>query len=236
MPDQVPSTALIELKNLSKSFRTGTETVHALKNINLTIKKGELLAIVGPSGSGKTTLAHIIGGLTKPNDGEILVKQEKLSIKNDKKTSLFRNRTVGFVFQNFSLIPHYSAIENVAIPLVVAGVKPKRRRELAQKYLTLVGLEKLTKRRANQLSGGQRQRVAIARALVMRPELIIADEPTGNLDTTKSAEIMSVLRYLSQKQGITVLIVTHDPRIAQAATRVVTITDGQITGDAHANK
>jgi putative ABC transport system ATP-binding protein len=219
---------LIEVDDVSKTYRRGSETITALHNVSLSIRTGELLAIVGPSGSGKTTLTHVIGGLASPSSGTVKIAGRKLNTRSDKALSLYRNTQVGFIFQNFSLLPHYTAIENVTIPLVVANMSPKKRRDLALQYLKLVGLEKRTNQRANELSGGERQRVSIARALVSHPQIIIADEPTGSLDSKRGNDIMKILELLSHTYGVTVLLVTHDEALAARADRLIHIRDGNI--------
>lgn len=219
---------LIRAKNISKKYRRGYESVTALHDLSLDIKKGELLAIVGPSGSGKTTLTHIIGGLVSSDTGTVIVNGRELKKRNDKTLSMYRNMQVGFIFQNFSLIPYYTAMENVTIPLVIANMSARKRRELAERYLKLVGLEKRMHQRANELSGGERQRVSIARALVNQPQIIIADEPTGSLDSVRGDEIMSLLETLSHEEGITILMVTHDESLAVRADRRIHIRDGRI--------
>ena len=224
----------IRLIQVSKTFRLGRSKVHAVRGVSLRIKKGELLAIVGPSGSGKTTLAHIIGGLTRPDEGEVHINGTILR-RSDRSLSAYRNQRAGFIFQTFGLLPHYSALENVSIPLVVAGVGRRERKQRALKYLKLVGLEAQAKQRAETLSGGQRQRVSIARALVQHPEIIIADEPTGSLDSVRGQEIMNVLHNLCRQQGITVVFVTHDLQLAKQADRIAHMQDGQLrTGAADA--
>lgn len=228
---------LIRISDVSKKYRRGHESVDALHNISLDIYKGELLAIVGPSGSGKTTLTHIVGGLITPDTGTVEVQGRALKGRRDRQLSNFRNSEVGFVFQNFSLIPYYTVLENVTIPLVIAKMSPRERHELAKEYLKLVGLEKKIHQRANELSGGERQRVAIARALVNHPQIIIADEPTGSLDSARGNEIMSMLETLSHKRGITVLMVTHDTKLAARADRSIHIQDGHILKEeSHANR
>lgn len=223
-----PTDSVIELSNISKYYRNGREQLAAVHDVSLTVRRGELLAIVGPSGSGKTTLTHIIGGLIRPNQGSVVVHGKQLDQQSDRKLARYRNREVGFVFQSFSLLPHYTALENVAVPLVLARMRPRKRKALAMKYLKMVDLEQQASQRATTLSGGQRQRVAIARALALQPKLIIADEPTGSLDSTRGNEIMHILEQLSE-QGITVLIVTHDLDLAARADRIVHIRDGQLT-------
>jgi len=218
---------------VSKKYRRGHEIITALDDASLSIDKGELLAIVGPSGSGKTTLTHIIGGLTSPDSGDVVVDGHVLNKHSDKALSFYRNTQVGFIFQNFSLLPYYTAAENVMIPLVVANVTPSKRRELAIEYLKLVGLEKQANQRANQLSGGERQRVSIARALINHPQIIIADEPTGSLDSTRGNDIMHMLEVLVRSHGVTILMVTHDEALARRADRIIHIRDGSIREEEH---
>jgi len=224
----VVANPLIEVRNIAKKYRRGHEGIAALNGVSLNVYKGELLAITGPSGSGKSTLAHIIGGLTKPSEGKVLVDSVALSEQSDKKLSRYRNTDVGFIFQNFGLIPYYSAVENVITPLLLARTPRKERRERAMTFLKLVGLEKRAHQHVDQLSGGERQRVAIARALVHKPRIIIADEPTGSLDSKRGNEIMSLLETLSRKHGITILMVTHDESLARRADRIIHIYDGKI--------
>lgn len=227
---------LIRVENVAKKFHRGHETIVALDDVSLDVFKGELVAIVGPSGSGKTTLTHIIGGLSSPDGGSVSIAGETLKKQSDKALSRYRNRDVGFIFQSFSLISSYSALENVMIPLVVANIPSKKRREVSEKYLKLVGLEKRMHQRANELSGGERQRVAIARALVNQPKIIIADEPTGSLDSVRGNEIMTILETLSHKHGISVVMVTHDLALARRADRQIHIRDGRIEKEQHANR
>lgn len=224
----IRETVLISAAGISKRYRQGRETIAALDDVSLSVRQGELLAVVGPSGSGKTTLAHIVGGLDTPHEGSVEVAGHALKKSSDKQLSRYRNDEVGFVFQDFGLVPHYTVAENVAMPLVIAGIRPRKRRELVEKYLQLVGLEDRASQRASKLSGGERQRVSIARALVNQPKIIIADEPTGSLDSKRGAEIMKVLKLLSRGQGITILMVTHDMTLAAQADRVVHLRDGKI--------
>lgn len=220
--------AFIDIQGVSKTYKSGHETVAALRDVYLAIRKGELLAIVGPSGAGKTTLIHIIGGLIKPDQGSVRVNGRALSKRSDKALSKYRNSSVGFIFQNASLLPHYTALENVMVPLIIAGVPRKRRQVLAQRYLEMVGLSKQATQKAQELSGGERQRVGIARALSQQPQIVIADEPTGSLDSARGLEIMHILETLSHQHGITVLMVTHDEKLAARADRIVHIHDGQV--------
>lgn len=225
---------IIELRDVSKHYRRGAETVAALSGVSLAIKKGDLISIIGPSGSGKTTLTHIIGGLLTPDEGELIVDGKPLKKRSDKALSNYRNTKIGFVFQNFSLIPHYTSLENVTLPLIVAGMSGSKRRARAKELLQSVGLDKRMNQRVDRLSGGERQRVSIARALAAEPEILIADEPTGSLDSVRGSEIMSVLETLNSKQGITVIIVTHDPKIAARTHQIIKIQDGKIAGVHHA--
>lgn len=219
--------AVIDIKNLTKTYRLGDETLHALDDVSCTIAAGEFVAITGPSGSGKSTLANIIGGLDRPTAGTIMVDGEDLSKERDKQLSDYRNRHIGFVFQSFNLQGTHTALENVMLPLVFARMKPAERKARAKECLEMVGLGDRLRHKPTQLSGGQRQRVAIARALAVRPSIILADEPTGNLDSARGEEIMKLLRDLN-KQGITLIVITHDLSIAKQADRVIQIKDGKI--------
>jgi putative ABC transport system ATP-binding protein len=219
---------VIELKNVTRTYKMGHQEIRALDGVNLTIADGEFVAVLGPSGSGKSTLLHVVGGLDTPSVGEVVVDGRNLSQAKDRELAQFRNRRVGFVFQTFNLQPTYSAVENVALPLVFAGVPPAERRRRAEDALEAVGLAERLQHKPAQLSGGERQRVAIARALVTDPAYILADEPTGNLDTTTSHELVSLLQRLHQERGLTVVLVTHDIEMAALAGRQITLRDGQI--------
>lgn len=221
--------ALIQCSGLVKTYRLGDETVHALDNVSLSIREGEFVSISGPSGSGKSTLANIIGGLDQPDSGSVMVGGIDLSKARDKALSHYRNDNVGFVFQSFNLQVHETALENVMSPLTI-GAKGgrKERREKALAALEKVGLADRAKHKPTQLSGGQRQRVAIARALVNSPRIVIADEPTGNLDSTRGATVMDELKRLNKQEGMTLLVITHDPNVAAMADRVLTIVDGKL--------
>lgn len=219
---------MIELKNVSKTYELGGEKIVALDHVNLKVDKGDFIAIMGPSGSGKSTLANIIGGLDEPEEGEVLVDDQSLARASDKALSNYRNKRIGFIFQSFNLQPVYTALENVMIPLVFGRVSVGERKKRAVDCLKLVGLEDRMNHRPNQLSGGQRQRVCIARALANNPEVIIADEPTGNLDSKKGQEIVQILKALNSKMGVTVIVITHDHEVAKEAKKVLTIKDGKI--------
>ncbi len=220
--------ALIELHDVVKTFKLGDEVLNALDHVNLSVSAGEFIAITGPSGSGKTTLANIIGGLDHPNSGSVVVDGNELAHTRDNKLSTYRNQNVGFIFQSFNLQGTNTALENVMLPLVFARMKNKDRKARAKQCLEAVGLGDRLKHKPSQLSGGQRQRVAIARALAIQPKIIIADEPTGNLDSAKGTEIMQLLHDLN-KEGITLLIITHDETIARQAGRRIQIRDGKIS-------
>ncbi|MBI3624120.1 ABC transporter ATP-binding protein [Candidatus Saccharibacteria bacterium] len=219
---------MIELKGVTKTYRLGDETLNALDGVSFRVNSGEFVAITGPSGSGKSTLANIIGGLDHPNNGSVVVDGNELAHTRDSKLSTYRNQHVGFVFQSFNLQANNTALENVMLPLVFAHMKNKDRKARAKACLQAVGLGDRMKHKPTQLSGGQRQRVAIARALAANPKIIIADEPTGNLDSARGQEIMKVLTNLN-RQGITLLVISHDDSVARLADRVVAIHDGKIT-------
>ncbi len=219
---------LIELQDVVKTFKLGDEVLQALDHVNLSIKAGEFVAITGPSGSGKTTMANIIGGLDHPNSGSVIVDGNELAHTRDNKLSVYRNKNVGFIFQSFNLQGNNTALENVMLPLVFARMRNKDRKLRAKTCLEAVGLGDRLNHKPGQLSGGQRQRVAIARALAIEPKIIIADEPTGNLDSARGAEIMKLLHDLN-KQGITLIVITHDDHIAHQASRRIDIHDGKIT-------
>ena len=227
-------TAFIEVRDLKKDYHLGDEFVHALAGVSLDISKGQFVAFVGPSGSGKSTLLHLIGGLDTPSGGSIVVDGHILNRASDRELAVYRNRNIGFVFQAFHLHPTYTALENVAIPLLFSGVAKTERLERAKKALDAVNMGHRSDHRPNQLSGGERQRVSIARALVTNPQIIVADEPTGNLDTVNGARIMDLLTSLNKEHGITLIVATHDAELARRAQRVITLRDGLITGDSGA--
>lgn len=221
---------MIEINEVSKVYKMGKEKVVALNNVSLKINKGEFVAIIGPSGSGKSTLMHIVGGLDSPTTGTVSIEGNDISRLKDKQLSKYRNEKIGFVFQAFNLENSQTALENVMMPLIFAGISKKERKERALKALEQVGLKDLAKHKPNEMSGGQRQRVSIARALVNNPEIIFADEPTGNLDSKAGENIMELFKEINAK-GFTVIMVTHNPEEANKAKRVVKIKDGEIISD-----
>jgi putative ABC transport system ATP-binding protein len=221
------TTAIVELRGVTRTYKLGDETLKALDDVSFTVKPGEFVAITGPSGSGKSTLANVIGGLDTPTSGTVLVDGQDLSHTRDSQLSNYRNQHIGFIFQSFNLQGTNTALENVMLPLVFGRMKNKDRKARAKECLEAVGLGDRLKHKPGQLSGGQRQRVAIARALAGNPKIIIADEPTGNLDSTKGQEVMKLLGDLNKK-GITLLVITHDPTVARQARRIVEIHDGKI--------
>ncbi len=221
---------LIETRDLWKSYEMGSETVHALRGVSFTIERGEYVAIMGPSGSGKSTLMNLIGCLDTPSQGSYLLNGKQVSQMNDDELARIRNEEIGFVFQTFNLLPRATALHNVELPLVYAGVPAHERLERARAALQRVELAERMSHRPNQLSGGQRQRVAVARALVNNPSILLADEPTGNLDSKTGVEIMALFARLHEA-GNTIVLVTHEADIAAHAHRVVHLRDGQIEGD-----
>lgn len=226
----IPGEPLIEIEELWKTYLMGSEEVHALRGASLSIRRNEYVAIMGPSGSGKSTLMNLIGCLDSPSRGSYVLAGRKVSDLADDELARIRNLEIGFVFQTFNLLARATALRNVELPLVYAGVPTQERRERALQALEAVELAHRGKHRPSELSGGQRQRVAIARALVTRPSLLLADEPTGNLDSKTSLEILDLFDRL-HLAGNTVILVTHEPDIAQRARRIVTIHDGQISSD-----
>ena len=218
---------MIELQHISKVYEVGGQPIYALRDTSENIQSGEYVAIVGPSGSGKSTLLNIIGCLLRPSEGAYLFNGEDVSQFDDQALSHVRQHQIGFIFQSFHLVPRLTALGNVALPMVFAGIPSSERQFRAKKALESVGLSDRANHRPNQLSVGQRQRVVIARAIIMQPSLLLADEPTGNLDTHSGQQIMELLESLNAK-GLTMLVVTHDPNVARQANRVIVLADGQI--------
>lgn len=221
---------IIDIEHISKIYEMGTQQVAALKDVSLKIRENEYVALMGPSGSGKSTLMNILGCLDTPSTGKYLFKENNVSEMDDNDLAEIRNKEIGFVFQTFNLLPRANAVKNVELPLVYAGVSPSKRTELAEKTLIEVGLGERMDHKPNEMSGGQRQRVAIARALVTNPAIILADEPTGNLDSKTGEDIMSLFNKLWQN-GNTIILVTHEEDIAQHAKRIIRLRDGLIESD-----
>jgi putative ABC transport system ATP-binding protein len=225
--------SMISLSNLTKTYQMGDNTVHALRSVSLDVERGEFVTIIGPSGSGKSTMMHVLGCLDRPTSGQFLLNGRDVSSLPRDELAGIRNKQIGFVFQGFNLLPRTTALENVEVPLLynhpVVSAAERHKRALAA--LTAMGLGERAHHHPSQLSGGQQQRVAIARALVNEPNLILADEPTGNLDTKTSIEVMALLQELREKRTITVVLITHDMDVARYGTRIVSIRDGQIVSD-----
>lgn len=223
-------TKLIELKGINKAYKNGDQELRVLKDINLEVEEGEFVAIMGPSGSGKSTLMNVIGLLDRPTSGEYFLEGQEVGNLGEKKLARVRNEQIGFVFQQFFLLSKLNAFQNVELPLIYAGVHPAKRKEIAEQYLEKVELGSRMHHLPSELSGGQKQRVAIARALVNRPAIVLADEPTGALDTKTGEQIMDLLTKLNQ-EGKTIIMVTHEPEIAAFANRRIVIRDGVISSD-----
>lgn len=219
---------VISVKDLYKIYRVGESKVRALNGVSFTIEKGEFCAIVGTSGSGKSTLLNMLAGLEKPTKGEIVIAGEHMETKNENQLVKFRREHIGFIFQSFNLLASMNAIENVAMPLTFQGMSKEKRIKKAEEVLELVGLSKHKKHKPTQMSGGQQQRVGIARALVVQPEIIFADEPTGNLDSKTSAEVMALIKKIIREKNQTLVMVTHDDHLASFADRIFRISDGKI--------
>ena len=222
---------LLQLHHIRKEYTSGAVTTVVLKDINLSFEAGEFVAIMGASGSGKSTLMNILGFLDRPTSGQYLFDDVDVTHFNENQLADIRNQKVGFIFQSFNLLSRTSALDNVRLPLIYSGVPANDQKALASELLVQVGLADRLSNKPNQLSGGQQQRVAIARALVNKPKVVFADEPTGNLDSKSSLEIMQILTQLNQKQGNTIIMVTHEPDIAQYAQRILTMHDGEIVRD-----
>jgi putative ABC transport system ATP-binding protein len=233
----MPDRPLIEIRDITKTYRMGTVEVHALRGVSLQVNQGELLSIMGPSGSGKSTMMNILGCLDQPTSGEYYLDNKDVGDLDDDALAEIRNRKIGFVFQTFNLLPRTSALQNVELPLIyqrmgfMRGASGRDRAQRAIQSLEAVGLEDRIHHHPNELSGGERQRVAIARALAMQPAIILADEPTGNLDSRSGAEIVSIFQRLNREMGITVVFVTHDSGIAAHTQRVVRLRDGKVVAD-----
>ena len=219
---------MIRLENIHRYFQVGEQSVHALNNINLTINKGEYISIMGPSGSGKSTLLNVIALLDQPSSGQYFLNNQDVTQLNDQQLAKVRRENIGFVFQFFHLIPRFSAAENIEIPMILAGIPAKERKQRVAEALAAVNLQQRASHRPDQLSGGQTQRVAIARAMIMRPQILLADEPTGNLDSHSGQEIIALLENLNQQQ-VTLVTITHDEAVGRRAHRRIRIVDGQIT-------
>lgn len=222
--------SLIRLHNISRRYQMGTETIHALREVSLEITRGEYVAIMGPSGSGKSTLMNLLGCLDTPTAGEYHLNGVQVSELDDNDLAEIRNREIGFIFQTFNLLPRSDALRNVELPLIYAGVSAEERRQIALAALTNVGLADRIHHKPNELSGGQRQRVAVARSLVNKPSILLADEPTGNLDSKTGTEILALFDELS-RQGNTIIVVTHEEDVARHSRRILRIRDGQIASD-----
>ena len=229
-PSKGAGDSLIEIRSVRHDYRLGSEVIHALRGVDLSIRRNEFVAISGPSGSGKSTLMNLIGCLDTPSAGEYRLAGQAVSDLDDAELARIRNREIGFVFQTFNLLPRATAVQNVELPLLYAGVPKRKRRPLAEEAMGQLGLADRRGHRPNELSGGERQRVAIARALVNRPSIVLADEPTGNLDSTTSGEIMELFEEL-HRQGQTLILVTHEADIAQHARRHLQLVDGNVTQD-----
>ena len=224
-------TSVLETRNVKRTYQMGKVTVSALRGVSLEIEEGDFVAILGPSGSGKSTLLHVLGGLDRPDDGEVLIDGTSLYMLNDNKRADVRLRKIGFVFQFFNLLPRLTALRNVELPLTLADVGEQESVKKAKDLLELVGLGDRTSHRPTELSGGEQQRVAIARALVNEPKIVLADEPTGNLDTTTGGEIVRLMQRLNKEKGQTFIVVTHDPSVAENADRILFLKDGVIQGE-----
>jgi len=221
---------MLKIKDLHKSYPIGKDSLHVLKGLNLHIKEGEFVAIMGSSGSGKSTLLNIVGLLDEHDEGEYWLDGKKIEKLDEKKAAILRNKFLGFVFQSFNLIPYKTALENVALPLYYQGIGRKERQKIALEYLDKVGLKDWAKHLPNELSGGQKQRVAIARALVTKPKLVLADEPTGALDSTTTDSVMQLLKEIND-EGMTVFVITHEEEVAAQTKRIVRLKDGVIISD-----
>jgi putative ABC transport system ATP-binding protein len=219
---------IIELKKVTRLYNLGGEPIYALNNVNFKVGQGEYVSITGPSGSGKSTLVNVISGLDTPTKGSVIVGGKELSGMRDDALSVYRNQTIGFIFQSFHLQPAYTILDNVMLPLILQGVSLHERKKRATEYLQMVGLDKRMDHKPSELSSGQQQLAAIARALVVHPKIIIADEPTGNLDSARTFEIFQLLQKIND-QGTTLVVITHDPNMAHLADRIAQMSDGKLT-------
>ncbi len=228
------SSTVIRLDRISKSYSQGGHRARVLHGVSFTASQGEITTITGPSGSGKTTLLRIIGGLSQPDHGVVKVKNKDIYALSDRKLSAYRNREIGFIFQDYRLLPRYNAIENVMLPLMIAGLSKREQVARATRALRTVGLESVRSRRVDRLSGGQEQRVGIARALARNPTVLIADEPTGNLDTARGSDIMQLFKTLRSQHGTSIVMVTHDDQLAAQADHLIRVVDGRVREDLRA--
>ncbi len=226
------SDVFIQVSGLARSFEIGNQIIHALRGVDLSIQSGAFCTVQGHSGSGKSTLLYLIGGLDRATSGHVQIADCVIGELDENQLAEFRRQTMGFIFQSYNLIPSMTALENVIFPMIFSGVPQKKRLERAKEVLAHVGLDDRMEHRPSELSGGQQQRVAIARALVNHPSLILADEPTGNLDTASSKAVMEILKDLNQKEGVTIILVTHNPDLVKYATQRISILDGQIISNA----
>jgi putative ABC transport system ATP-binding protein len=229
-------TPILEVRNIRKGYKLGKIQVPALRGITFNVNQGEFLAIFGPSGSGKSTLLHLMGGLDRPDEGEILIDGSNLQDLHDNELAELRLKKIGFVFQFFNLLPRLTALRNVELPLTVAGLPEKEALEKAEEMLKLMGLEARFDHRPSELSGGEQQRVAMARALINDPKIVLADEPTGNLDTKTGWELVELMRKLNKEKGQTFVMITHDPHIAETADHMIHLRDGLIEGTKEASR
>lgn len=222
---------VVKTVHLEKEYRLGEVVVHALRGVSMELKKGEFVVVVGPSGSGKTTLLNLIGALDKPTKGKVYIDGRDLTTMSERELTSLRRNKVGFVFQFYNLIPVLTAFENIELPMIVAGAPKKKMRERTQELLEIIGLIDRANHRPDELSGGEQQRIAIARSLANQPSIVLADEPTGDLDTATGREVMEVLRGISKREKVTVIVVTHDPVIAEMADRILEMRDGRILSE-----
>ena len=222
------SEPIIEINNVSKIYKVGSERIQALDNVNLTINKGEFCCLLGTSGSGKSTLLNVMAGIEKLSSGDIIIRNRKINKMSERQLSIFRQKYLGFIFQAYNLIASLTAAENVELPLIFKEVIPKKRRQMVKEIMNAVGLKERAKHKPSQMSGGQQQRVGIARAFVGAPEIVFADEPTGNLDSKTTMEIMALIKEIAKKNNQTIVMVTHDVRLAEFADKIVNIHDGKI--------